>query len=211
LLYTFIISIYVGSLPSDEVLTDLVQVITPNILPMESIRKPKINIPDPIRTALQQLLQPVSNTKRDVGLLPIVDQTVDILEQIPSLIQEVADGARDFDPPPAAVKAAVRRSYRARRTLIINYEGDTFDESEDVEKLLKESESLMRMRKPMLPFDVQRITLQGIHATPCIAPPRDIAIRAEDILGNEFSKERLLYTGADNTVTAILTWLEGQL
>ena len=201
-----------GSIPSDEILTDFIRILTPNVVPKDYTQKANIHIPEPLRTAIQQLLLPISNTKRDVGLLPIIDQTIDILEQIPSLIQEVADGSRDFVPPPATVKAAIRRSYRARRTLIINYEGDSFDESDDVEKLLRESETLMRMRKPMLPFDIQRITLQGIHATPCIAPPRDIATKAEDILGSEFSRQRLLYSGADDTVEAVLKWLEeGQL
>lgn len=204
---------FLGSVPSDEALTDYIRVLTPNIFSKDNnVEKSKINIPDPVRTAIQQLLLPISNTKRDIGLLPIIDQTIDVLEQIPSLIQEVADGARDFDPPPAAVQAAVRRAYRARRTLIINYEGDSFDESENVEKLLRESENLMRMRKPMLPFDIQRVTLNGIHATPCIAPPRDIATKAEDILGSEFSRQRLFYSGADDTVEAVLKWLEeGQL
>jgi hypothetical protein len=169
-------------------------------------------IPDPLRSAIQQLILPIANTKKDIGLIPVIDQTIDVLEQIPSLMQEVANGARDFDPPPSSIQAAVRRAYRARRTLIINYEGDSFDESDKVEQLLKESETLMRMKQPMLPFDIQRITLQGIHATPCIAPPREIATKAEDILGSEYSKQRLMYSGADETVEAILTWLqEGQL
>ena len=197
-----------GTVPSDDVLTDFIR----EFVPSEYAQSASIAVPDPLRSAIEQLLLPISKTKRDIGLLPMIDQTIDVLEQIPSLMQEVADGARDFDPPASAVKVAVRRAYRARRTLIINYEGDSFDESDDVEQLLRESETLMRMKKPMLPFDIQRVTLQGIHATPCIAPPMDIATKAEDILGSDVSRQRLLYSGADDTVEAILKWLEeGQL
>ncbi|EEC51151.1 predicted protein, partial [Phaeodactylum tricornutum CCAP 1055/1] len=70
-----------------------------------------------------------------VGEVPY--EFLETLEQIPLLIDEVADGARDFVPPPAEVKAAARRAYRARRTLIVKYTEDPLDESDEIEDLLQ--------------------------------------------------------------------------
>jgi Protein of unknown function (DUF1350) len=59
----------------------------------------------------------------------------------------VADGARDFVPPPDAVRAAVRKAYRARRTLILEFTNDSIDESGDIEDLLKEAERIIRYER----------------------------------------------------------------
>jgi hypothetical protein len=106
------------------------------------------------------------------------------------------------------VREAARRSYRARRTLILQYDNDPLDESDEIEDLLKEAERVTRMKRPMIQIDVQRITLTGGHATPLLAPPLELATRAEDILGVEAAKERLLYKEADATVNELVRWLE---
>ncbi len=103
------------------------------------------------------------NAKSNAGIIPLLDQSLDVLEQIPSLIEEVADGARDFNPTPASVKAAAKKTYRARRTLVIEYDDDPLDESEQVEALLREAETVMRNKRPMVDFDVQRTVLKGGH------------------------------------------------
>ncbi len=124
------------------------------------------------------------------------------------LNQQVADGARDFNPTPDAVRAAARKAYRARRTLIIQYDQDPIDESEGIEQLLREAQSVTRMKRPMVDIDVQRRVLPGGHAAPVIAPPLEVAQRAEDILGVDSAKERLLYAQADATVDELVRWLE---
>ena len=103
------------------------------------------------------------NAKSNAGIIPLLDQSLDVLEQIPSLIEEVSDGARDFNPTPASVKAAAKKTYRARRTLVIEYDDDPLDESEEVEALLREAETVMRNKRPMVDFDVQRTVLKGGH------------------------------------------------
>ena len=120
---------------------------------------------------------------------------------------QVADGARDFVPTPASVRSAARKAYRARRTLILEFDDDPLDESGDIEALLNEARSVTRMRRPMVGVDVERTTLEGNHATPLLAPPLDVAQRAEDILGTD-AKERLFYKQADATVEEIARWLE---
>ena len=120
----------------------------------------------------------------------------------------MAEGARDFVPPPDAVRAAVRKAYRARRTLILEFTDDSIDESGDIEDLLKEAERIIRMKRPMVNIDLQRRTLQGTHVTPLLAPPLDLAARAEDVLGSETAKDALLYEQTDATVEEVIRWLE---
>lgn len=121
---------------------------------------------------------------------------------------QVAGGARDFVPPPDSVRAAVRKAYRARRTLILEFSNDSLDESDEIENLLKEAERIIRMKRPMVNIDLQRRTLKGNHATPLLAPPMDLAVRAEDVLGSETAKDRLFYEETDATVEELIRWLE---
>ena len=106
------------------------------------------------------------------------------------------------------MRAAVRKAYRARRTLILEFADDSLDESDEIEDLLKEAERIIRMKRPMVNIDLQRRKLEGNHATPLLAPPMDLAIRAEDVLGEDTAKTRLFYEQADRTVEELVTWLE---
>ena len=121
---------------------------------------------------------------------------------------KVAEGARDFVPPPDVVRTAVRKAYRARRTLVLEFADDSIDESGDIEDLLKEAERIIRMKRPMVNIDLQRSTLEGNHATPLLAPPLDLAVRAEDVLGADSAKDRLFYEQTDAAVEEVIRWLE---
>lgn len=200
-----------GEIPTDNFLDEIARKATPEFL--SSLIPDNVSIDPKLRHAIEEnLLQPILNINSESGTTAYLEQGLDILEQIPSLIVEVAEGARDFNPPPSSVQAAARRVYRARRTLLIQYDGDFLDESELMESLLRESSVISRMKRPMVDFDIQRTVLSGNHATPCLAPPLDVATRAEDLLGGESSKNRLMYSGADETVEELVRWLEeGQL
>jgi len=161
-----------------------------------------------IRDSLQKELDPLIDSLSEEGTLSILSQSLDVLEQIPLLINEVANGARECNPSPSIVRTAARRAYRARRTLLIQYDDDSFDESEEIEKLLKEAETIMRNKRPMVAFDVQRTVLKGNHGTPLLAPSSDFATKAENLLGEDASKKRLFYNGADETVKELIRWLE---
>ena len=106
------------------------------------------------------------------------------------------------------VRSAAGKAYRPRRTLILGYKDDPIDESEEIEEVLKEARSITRMRRPMVEIDVERKVLGGGHAAPLLAPPLDLAGRAEDVLGLETSQERLGYSEAVETVEALVQWLE---
>jgi hypothetical protein len=161
-----------------------------------------------LRDAFSTVTKPATAALSDAGLIPLTVEVLEAFQQIPMLIDEVADGARDFVPAPAQVKSAARRSYRARRTLLIQYTEDPLDESDEIEELLMAAGQMIRMKRPMIEIDLRRVSLSGGHAAPLLAPPLDLAQRAETLLGEDVAKERLLYTQADQTVQELVRWLE---
>ena len=196
-----------GKLPSDDLLSKASHLMVPPGF-REMASDKEVTIPTALRDAYSTLLGPPASALSNAGLAPLIVQVLDALEQIPLLINEVADGAREFIPPPIQVRAAARRSYRARRTLIIKYTEDPIDESDELEELLEAASQVIRMKRPMIKIDVQRRDLPGGHAAPLLAPPLDLATRAETILGVEAAKAKLLYTQADQTVEELVRWLE---
>lgn len=199
-----------GSLPSDELLTKAHQLVTPPGLAafMGKSSNRNVVVPEVLRDVYATVTGPSTAALSNAGLVPLVTEVLDALQQIPRLIDEVADGARDFVPPPAQVKAAARRSYRARRTLLVQYMDDPLDESDEIEELLQAAGQVIRMKRPMVQIDVQKRNLPGGHAAPLLAPPLDLAKQAETLLGVDAARERLLYAQADQTVEELAKWLE---
>ncbi|KAK1734520.1 DUF1350 domain-containing protein [Skeletonema marinoi] len=146
---------YNGRVPSDEVLFNLIK----------------------------ELPKPTFDALTNAGITPLLLQSLDITQQIPKLIDEVEDGARDFVPTPDAMSSAARRAYRCRRTLLMQFENDNLDDSEQLESYLREAESVMKMKRPMITIDLQRKVLDGNHATPLLGPlgGEDDALR--EVLG----------------------------
>jgi hypothetical protein len=70
-------------------------------------------------------------------IVPLVRQAVEIVDQVPSVLRQIAEGTRDFTPSPTDTKEVCRRMYRARRTLLIKFDDDSLDESDEIEKVLK--------------------------------------------------------------------------
>ena len=70
---------------------------------MDGKAPPKVSIPAEARQAFEAVSGPTTSTLKTAGLLPLLTSSVEILEQIPLLIEEVAAGARDFVPPPESV------------------------------------------------------------------------------------------------------------
>eukprot|EP00534_Pseudo-nitzschia_fraudulenta_P007967 CAMPEP_0201148640 /NCGR_PEP_ID=MMETSP0851-20130426/10062_1 /ASSEMBLY_ACC=CAM_ASM_000631 /TAXON_ID=183588 /ORGANISM="Pseudo-nitzschia fraudulenta, Strain WWA7" /LENGTH=532 /DNA_ID=CAMNT_0047424843 /DNA_START=343 /DNA_END=1941 /DNA_ORIENTATION=- len=208
-----------GSLPSDELLEEAQSVfgsglraVFPSlpipVPPFAGGRADSFKIPSEVRETYTKWAEPSVTALSESGILPIIHEAIVSLEQIPKLIDEVADGARDFNPTPDSVRSAAGKAYRPRRTLIIGYNDDPIDESDEIEEVLKEARSITRMRRPMVEIDVERTTLGGGHAAPLLAPPLEVAGKAEDLLGLEASQERLGYTEAAATVQDLVRWLE---
>jgi hypothetical protein len=83
-------------------------------------------------------------------ILPLLKQSVEIIDQLPPLLLEIASGKNEFEPTPTDTKEVCRRMYRARQTLVIKYNNDNIDESDDIVKVLREANTIMRMKRPMV-------------------------------------------------------------
>ena len=197
-----------GKLPSDDLLTKAMKIAMFPPAMDDRIKDKRVSVPDVLRDAYGSLVGPATSALSQAGLSPLVFDFLETLDQIPKLIDEVADGAREFNPTPDEVSAVARRAYRARRTLIIKYTDDNFDESDKMAELVQAAGQVIRMKRPMIDIDIQRREIPGGHTTPLLAPPLDLAIRAEDLLGAAAAKEQLGYAQADMTVKELTKWLE---
>ena len=56
--------------------------------------------------------------------------------------------------------------YRARRTLLVQFENDAIDESEELESVIQEAKDIMRLKRPMVKFDIRLEKIMGTHITP---------------------------------------------
>lgn len=76
-----------GELPSDGLLDEIAKFMTPTQL--ASMAPEKIIVPSAIREAMSTLISPSAAALSSAGVLPLMDQLVDTLEQVPLLIEEV--------------------------------------------------------------------------------------------------------------------------
>jgi hypothetical protein len=56
--------------------------------------------------------------------------------------------------------------YRARRTLLIKFDTDSIDETEDIMRALEEARTIIKMRRPLAEIDVETKVMRGTHITP---------------------------------------------
>jgi hypothetical protein len=68
------------------------------------------------------------------------------------------------------MSSAARRAYRCRRTLILQFENDALDDSPMLEGYLREAESVMKTKRPMITINLERKVLGGNHLTPLLGP-----------------------------------------
>jgi hypothetical protein len=165
-----------GKVPSDDALRRLVRSLpmpVPGLSPEALVPSSLVSIPSPIRESLTSILTgPVHDALSNMpGNVPsLLLQSLDVTAQVPKLIDEVEGGARDFVPPPDAMSSAARRAYRCRRTLILQFENDALDDSVMLEGYLREAESVMKMKRPMITINLERKVLEGNHLTPLLGP-----------------------------------------
>ncbi|ACI65073.1 hypothetical protein THAPS_263321 [Thalassiosira pseudonana CCMP1335] len=197
-----------------------------------------LTIPTPLRQTLTNFLtEPTYGALTNAGVTQLLVQSLDITQQIPKLIDEVEAGARDFVPTPDAMSSAARRAYRCRRTLLLQFESDNLDDSEQLEGYLKEAESVMKMKRPMITIDLKRQVLPGNHLTPLLGPAggEDWGKMLEETLGGVLGflnpggemaekksgdggdsakvvRERLGYEQVERVAEELVVWLdEGSL
>jgi Protein of unknown function (DUF1350) len=112
-----------GYVPSDDLLSRALQLLAPKGLDFLTTAGRQreqafatahsaatARVPGSLREMFVRLTAPSVAAMTQSGVLPLLTETIETLEQVPRLIDEVADGARDFVPSPERVKAAARRT-----------------------------------------------------------------------------------------------------
>lgn len=146
-------------------------------------------------------------------LLPLFKQTLSIVDQLPPLLQSISDGTREFAPTPDDTREVCRRMYRARRTLLVQFENDSIDESESLLQVLQESRSIMRMKRPLVKMDVRLETITGTHVTPLTQDLFQDPPALFDVLNplappvRRYAQERFLAT-VKQVENSLVEWLE---
>jgi hypothetical protein len=82
----FLYFLPLGELPSDELLQEVVRLATPPGFPPPKIG---VKLPNELRDTISQVITPSVTALSEAGVLPILNQAVVTLEQIPKLVDEV--------------------------------------------------------------------------------------------------------------------------
>ena len=88
--------------------------------------------PEALLAALAAALPPGVAVERR-----LVAAAVPAVEQLGSVLDEVGGGTTEFTPPPAESRALIAERYRARRSLLVQFEDDGIDESGEMLALLE--------------------------------------------------------------------------
>lgn len=112
-------------------------------------------------------------------LVPAVQQGLELIDQVPNLLSRIASGTKEFTPSPEKTREAARENYNARRTLIIQFDGDEIDESPDVKDVLDQARLSRLEEQPSAEIEVKLVTIEGTHVTPLtqnviIEPPDEL-------------------------------------
>jgi len=122
----------------------------------------------PVATQLQQQMEGSAGSVSEAiplplcgGEAPLVDKyTADsldpVLQQVRTVLQEVGEGVEDFTPTPAESRTRVRESYCVPSTLLVKFDDDSIDESEEIAAILCAK----------YPAGTRLLRLNGTHATP---------------------------------------------
>ena len=149
-------------------------------------------------------------------VIPLLQQGIEIVDQIPPLLRDIASGRREFSPAPIDTKEVCRRMYRARRTLLLKFDNDDLDESVEIEKVLREANTIMRMKRPMVEMEVELRILSGNHITPLtqnivLEPPEGVPDLLEPLRSRVRSNFLQTVDEVRNSILSFLTPLIKQV
>ena len=146
-----------------------------------------------------------------------MNNTINLLYDYYILLLYCIIGSQEFSPTPIDTKETCRRMYRARKTLLLKFNNDALDESTDIERILREANTIMRMKRPMVEMEVELKIIDGTHITPLtqniLDPPSIIAqneqIMKLDILKSVRDSQKVDFLKTVNQVSQeILTFLD---
>ncbi|KAF7148344.1 hypothetical protein RHSIM_Rhsim03G0050100 [Rhododendron simsii] len=87
------------------------------------------------------------------------------VDQLPSVLNQVAQGISEFKPPPSENLDCFKKSYNVKHTLLVKFNFDAIDETDRLEEALKP-------RVESMGGTLEKVLLTGNHVTPCIQEPR---------------------------------------
>ncbi|KAM7259742.1 hypothetical protein ACFE04_015483 [Oxalis oulophora] len=86
------------------------------------------------------------------------------VDQLPSVLNQVTEGISEFRPTPSENRDCFKSSYNVPHTLLVKFNFDTIDETDNVEEILKPRVESIR-------GTIEKVQLNGTHITPCIQEP----------------------------------------
>ncbi|KAL8129380.1 hypothetical protein V2J09_018535 [Rumex salicifolius] len=109
--------------------------------------------------ALREVAASVVNYDKEA--LKILERFVN---QLPSVLDQIAQGTSEFKPAPLENRQLVEQSYNVHHTLLVKFNVDAIDETDLLEAAL-------RPRIESIGGRLEKITLNGTHITPCLQGP----------------------------------------
>lgn len=93
---------------------------------------------------------------------PLFQQVMPLLEQLPPLYEDLANGKDQFVPAPEETDRLIKTYYGVRRNLLIKFQNDSIDETPRLAQTLAQKSAVSSF------LDLSVRTLPGDHATPCL-------------------------------------------
>ena len=110
----------------------------------------------------------------------IARQGLELADQLPDLLGEIAGGAREFEPEPREMRELLRLSFRADDVLVVQFDDDQLDESDELYSVLRDSVARRQAEGEVegVAPAVRLARLGGTHVTPLT---QDIFLPAEKV------------------------------
>lgn len=87
------------------------------------------------------------------------------VDQLPSVLNEVAQGISEFKPTPSENRDFCKSSYNVKHTLLVKFNFDAIDETDTLEETLKP-------RVESIGGTLEKVEISGNHITPCVQEPK---------------------------------------
>ena len=102
------------------------------------------------------------------GASSIARQGLELADQLPDLLGEIAGGAREFEPEPREMRELLRLSFRAEDVLVVQFDDDQLDESDEPRSVLRDSVARLQAEGEVegAAPAVRLAGLGGTHVTP---------------------------------------------
>ncbi|CAN6582761.1 unnamed protein product [Malus baccata var. baccata] len=95
----------------------------------------------------------------------LLSSVTKFVDQLPSVLNEVAQGISEFKPTPSENRDFFKSSYNVKHTLLVKFNFDAIDETDTLEETLKP-------RVESIGGTLEKVEISGNHITPCGQEPK---------------------------------------